>query len=83
VTETETHKKEFSISIKHNPESPFYSLRQSDEDRSLATVADALEDIRKWVDGIDDDEWELNKFTLTTTIVAQRTETDEEGSTSE
>lgn len=87
VTETTTYEKELSASIKHHSERPSHVPRQSDEGQHLSTVANVLEDIRNWVNDVDDEEWELAKFRLNTTIVAQRTETEEDdsenGSTSE
>jgi hypothetical protein len=80
VTETETQKKELSISVEHDPENPFHFRRQRDEGETLSSVANSLEAIRRWVDGVDDEGWELYKLTFKTTIVAQRTETKENGS---
>lgn len=80
VTETTAHKKEFSVSINRTQRIASNSLLKDDEDLTLSEVADTLKDIIWWVDEVNDEEWELNQFTLTTTIVAQRTETEEDGS---
>jgi len=79
VTETRIHEKEFSVSIDQDTENPLHYVRQSDEDLTLSSVADALEDIKEWVNEVNDEEWELDQFTLATTIVVKRTETEENG----
>jgi hypothetical protein len=80
VTETTAHKKEFSVSINRAQRSASNSLWRNEEDLTLSEVADTIKDVVWWVNEVNDEEWELNQFELSTTIVAQRTETEEDDS---